>query len=94
MNFDSLSILMIWTAVAIYAAAFIAYAFDLAKRSQAASDAKFGGAESAERELVGAVAGAGAAERSDGSVHRDASPATETDPTTDAEPERENGAEA
>ncbi|MDR2322721.1 MAG: c-type cytochrome biogenesis protein CcsB [Microbacterium sp.] len=55
MNFDSLSILMIWTAVAIYAAAFIAYAFDLAKRSQVAADAK---AVVPERELVGAAVGA------------------------------------
>jgi len=57
MNFDSLSILMIWTAVAIYAAAFIAYAFDLAKRSQVAADAK---AVVPERELVGATVGASA----------------------------------
>ena len=57
MNFDSLSILTIWTAVAIYAAAFIAYAFDLAKRSQVAADAK---AVVPERELVGAAVGASA----------------------------------
>ncbi|MGN7862766.1 c-type cytochrome biogenesis protein CcsB [Microbacterium sp. 22303] len=57
MNFDSLSILTIWTAVAIYAAAFIAYAFDLAKRSQLAADAK---AVVPERELVGATVGASA----------------------------------
>jgi cytochrome c-type biogenesis protein CcsB len=57
MNFDSLSILMIWTAVAIYAAAFIAYAFDLAKRSQVAADAK---AVVPERELVGATVGGSA----------------------------------
>jgi len=54
MNFDSMSILTIWTAVAIYAAAFIAYAFDLAKRSQVATDAK---AAVPERELVGAAVG-------------------------------------
>ncbi|MBS1908152.1 MAG: c-type cytochrome biogenesis protein CcsB [Actinobacteria bacterium] len=58
MNFDSLSILMIWTAVAIYAAAFIAYAFDLAKRSQVAVDAKV---VVPERELVGAAVGGSAA---------------------------------
>ena len=60
MNFDSMSILMIWTAIAIYAAAFIAYALDLGKRSQVASDARFSGAESGTadvRELVGAAVG-------------------------------------
>jgi len=57
MNFDSMSILTIWTAVAIYAAAFIAYAFDLAKRSQVAADAK---AAVPERELVGAAVGGSA----------------------------------
>ncbi|MBS1673749.1 MAG: c-type cytochrome biogenesis protein CcsB [Actinobacteria bacterium] len=54
MNFDSLSILMIWTAVAIYAAAFIAYAVDLARRSQVSADAK---TVVPERELVGAAVG-------------------------------------
>ncbi|MGM1017260.1 MAG: c-type cytochrome biogenesis protein CcsB [Actinomycetota bacterium] len=38
-DLDSLSVLLIWTAIAIYAAAFIAYAFDLARRSQMATDA-------------------------------------------------------
>ncbi|MDR6867322.1 cytochrome c-type biogenesis protein CcsB [Microbacterium resistens] len=57
MELDSLSVLMIWTAVAIYAAAFIAYAFDLARRSQIASDRKLAGTGVEERELVGAVAG-------------------------------------
>jgi len=60
MNFDSMSILTIWTAIAIYAAAFIAYALDLGRRSQVASDAKFGTSEVAERELVGAAAGGSA----------------------------------
>ncbi|MGN8027894.1 c-type cytochrome biogenesis protein CcsB [Microbacterium sp. 22242] len=57
MNFDSMSILTIWTAIAIYAAAFIAYALDLGKRSQAATDAKFGAADVVQRELVGAAVG-------------------------------------
>lgn len=39
-DFDSLSILFIWTAIAIYAAAFIAYAFDLARRSEVTADAR------------------------------------------------------
>ncbi|MEL5991662.1 c-type cytochrome biogenesis protein CcsB [Microbacterium phosphatis] len=49
---DAISFLLMWTAVAIYALAFIAYAFDLARRSQASlerADAKV---------LVGAGAGA------------------------------------
>ncbi|MGM7669013.1 c-type cytochrome biogenesis protein CcsB [Microbacterium sp. A93] len=55
LDLDSLSILSIWTAIAIYAAAFIAYAFDLARRSEVTSDARL------EREtaLVGASAAAG-----------------------------------
>ncbi|MFY9712261.1 MAG: c-type cytochrome biogenesis protein CcsB, partial [Microbacterium sp.] len=39
--------ILLWTAIAIYAAAFVAYAFDLARRSQVAADAK------SEAELVG-----------------------------------------
>lgn len=53
MDFDSLSILFIWTAIAIYAAAFIAYAFDLAKRSEVSSDARLARQDA----LVGAGAG-------------------------------------
>ncbi|WP_300265256.1 c-type cytochrome biogenesis protein CcsB [Microbacterium sp.] len=51
-DLDSLSILFIWTAIAIYAAAFIAYAFDLARRSEVTSDARL----IREKELVGAGA--------------------------------------
>ena len=55
-DFDSVSVLLIWTAVAIYAAAFIAYAFDLATRSERTADARL------EREkALYAMAGAGAA---------------------------------
>ncbi|HTN55729.1 MAG TPA: c-type cytochrome biogenesis protein CcsB, partial [Microbacterium sp.] len=32
-DLDSISILTLWTAIAIYAGAFIVYAFDLARRS-------------------------------------------------------------
>ena len=39
-DLDSLSILFIWTAIAIYAAAFVAYAFDLARRSEVSADAR------------------------------------------------------
>ncbi len=42
-----LSPILLWTAIAIYAAAFVAYAFDLARRSQVTADAK------SEAELVG-----------------------------------------
>ncbi|MBT2484917.1 MULTISPECIES: c-type cytochrome biogenesis protein CcsB [unclassified Microbacterium] len=35
-----ISPILLWTAIAIYAAAFVAYAFDLAQRSQATVDAK------------------------------------------------------
>ena len=55
-DLDSLSILLIWTAIAIYAAAFIAYAFDLARRSEVTADARL----AREKELVAAGAGAGA----------------------------------
>src|SRR5690606_14392884 len=53
-DLDSLSILFVWTAIAIYAAAFVAYAFDLARRSEVSSDARL----SREREV--ALVGAGA----------------------------------
>jgi len=55
-DLDSLSILCIWTAISIYALAFIAYAFDLARRSEATADARL------EKELaLHAIAGSGAA---------------------------------
>ncbi|WP_417510283.1 c-type cytochrome biogenesis protein CcsB [Microbacterium sp.] len=53
-DLDSLSILFVWTAIAIYAAAFIAYAFDLARRSEVSSDARL------VREREAALVGAGA----------------------------------
>lgn len=53
-DLDSLSILFIWTAIAIYAAAFVAYAFDLARRSEISADARL------VREREGALVGAGA----------------------------------
>ena len=48
---DSYSVLCIWTAIAIYAAAFVTYAFDLARRSEVTADARL------ERELVAAGGG-------------------------------------
>jgi cytochrome c-type biogenesis protein CcsB len=53
---DDISVLMLWTAVAIYVLAFVAYSVDLARRSEVASNAKL----RAEAELVTA-GGTGAA---------------------------------
>jgi cytochrome c-type biogenesis protein CcsB len=50
-----ISPVLLWTAIAIYAASFVAYAFDLAGRSQATADAQ----TVRERELVGAGARGG-----------------------------------
>ena len=55
LSLDSVSVLLVWTAIAIYALAFIAYAIDLARRSAQAVDVK----DARERELVGASAAAG-----------------------------------
>ena len=40
MDLESLSVLLLWTAIAVYALAFVAFAFDLAQRSEESSDAK------------------------------------------------------
>ncbi len=58
-SLDSVSVLLVWTAVVIYALAFVAYAFDLSKRSARAVDAK-DAARSREYELVGVAAGSAA----------------------------------
>lgn len=55
-DLEVISPILLWTAIAIYAAAFVAFAFDLARRSQLSADA----ASVREFELVGAGAGAGA----------------------------------
>lgn len=52
-----ISPILLWTAIAIYAASFVAYAVDLARRSQTAADAKTVRAG----ELVGATVGGGTA---------------------------------
>ncbi|MDX2376021.1 c-type cytochrome biogenesis protein CcsB [Microbacterium sp. LRZ72] len=57
LSLDAVSILTIWTAIAIYALAFVAYAFDLAQRSALATEAKDAEAQRA-AELV-AAGGAG-----------------------------------
>lgn len=54
LTLDTVSVLLVWTAIAIYALAFIAYAVDLARRSAVAVDVK----DAAARELVGATAAA------------------------------------
>ncbi|MFB7883803.1 c-type cytochrome biogenesis protein CcsB [Microbacterium sp. NPDC056057] len=63
LTLDSVSVLLVWTAIAIYALAFIAYAVDLARRGAVAVDAKDAAAKTArERELV-AAGGAGGGSR-------------------------------
>ncbi|MEV8267186.1 c-type cytochrome biogenesis protein CcsB [Microbacterium sp. NPDC076911] len=56
LSLESISVLLVWTAIAVYALAFIAYAVDLATRSASNVDQK--DAALRERELVGAAAGA------------------------------------
>ncbi|MGX5769651.1 c-type cytochrome biogenesis protein CcsB [Microbacterium trichothecenolyticum] len=68
LTLDDVSVLLVWTAIAIYALAFIAYAVDLARRGAVAVDAKDAAAKDAaartarERELV-AAGGGGAGSR-------------------------------
>jgi len=60
LNLDTVSVLLVWTAIAIYALAFIAYAVDLARRGAVAVDAKDAAAKTArDRELVAAGGGGG-----------------------------------
>ncbi|MCZ4299888.1 MULTISPECIES: c-type cytochrome biogenesis protein CcsB [Microbacterium] len=66
LELNVISPVLLWTAIAIYAAAFVAYAFDLARRSQATADAltvreqvlvgASGGSVPASGEAPGAVA--------------------------------------
>lgn len=58
LSLEDISFLLVWTAVAIYALAFIAYAIDLARRGELAVQAKDAARE---RELVGAGVGASGA---------------------------------
>ncbi|MET0782293.1 MAG: c-type cytochrome biogenesis protein CcsB, partial [Microbacterium sp.] len=60
LTLDSVSVLLVWTAIAIYALAFIAYAVDLARRGARAADAQ--DAVSRERELVVVAASGQSAE--------------------------------
>ena len=70
LSLDAVSVLLIWTAIAIYALAFIAYALDLARRSAAAVDAQGVPEYATKPELVGAGTrlGSGAPARSAGST--------------------------
>lgn len=56
LSLDSVSVLLVWTAIAVYALAFVAYAVDLARRSAVAVEVK----DARARELVGATVGAAA----------------------------------
>jgi cytochrome c-type biogenesis protein CcsB len=80
---DSVSVLLVWTAIAVYALAFIAYAVDLARRGELAAEAK----DRAEtRELVGAVAAAsGSSSRAD-SLARMRAEQTAADAAVEAAP--------
>ncbi|MCP2636237.1 c-type cytochrome biogenesis protein CcsB [Microbacterium sp. HD4P20] len=66
LTLESVSVLLVWTAIAVYALAFIAYAVDLARRGAVAVDVKSAARteNSRERELVAAGGGsAGSAGR-------------------------------
>jgi cytochrome c-type biogenesis protein CcsB len=54
LTLDSVSVLLVWTAIAVYALAFAAYAVDLARRGAQAVDAQDAARE---RQLVGAAVG-------------------------------------
>ncbi|WP_243074208.1 c-type cytochrome biogenesis protein CcsB [Microbacterium sp. SS28] len=85
LSLDSVSVLLVWTAIAIYALAFIAYAVDLARRGALAADEK----DAADvRELVGV----GAAASGRGSVRAaGAFGETAEDAAVDARPGRRKG---
>jgi cytochrome c-type biogenesis protein CcsB len=58
LGLETISVLLVWTAIAIYALAFVAYAVDLSRRGAAAVDAKDAAAQRLrERELVAAGGG-------------------------------------
>ena len=80
---DSVSVLLVWTAIAVYALAFIAYAVDLARRGELAAEAQ----DAAQaRVLVGAVAEAsGSSSRGDARAQMKAEQAA-ADAAVDAAP--------
>lgn len=55
LSLDEISVLLIWTAISVYALAFVAYAFDLARRSQLSLERQDAARE---RVLVGGGSGA------------------------------------
>jgi len=86
-SLDAVSVLLVWTAIAIYALAFIAYAVDLARRSALAVDALPAGradaAASRTRELA-AVGAAGSSSVRRGEAGRGASAPGSAAPSVDA----------
>src|SRR5829696_8291176 len=73
LSLDTVSVLLVWTAIAIYALAFIAYAMDLARRSALALDAQDQAQDAVasrarEFAVVGADAGARSAVASSGGL--------------------------
>ncbi|MFJ2502999.1 c-type cytochrome biogenesis protein CcsB [Microbacterium sp. NPDC087592] len=68
LELNVISPVLLWTAIAIYAAAFVAYAFDLARRSQATADAQ------TVRESVLVGAGGGATVAASGAAGAEAPP--------------------
>ncbi|PRB62053.1 c-type cytochrome biogenesis protein CcsB [Microbacterium sp. MYb45] len=68
LELNVISPVLLWTAIAIYAAAFVAYAFDLARRSQATADAQ------TVRESVLVGAGGGATIMASGAAGAEAPP--------------------
>ncbi|WP_091230454.1 c-type cytochrome biogenesis protein CcsB [Microbacterium sp. 3J1] len=72
LDLEVISPILLWTAIAIYAAAFVAFAFDLARRSQLSADAQ----SVREFELVGAASGTrGAKGATGGAAASDSAPA-------------------
>ncbi len=72
LTLDTVSVLLVWTAISIYALAFIAYAVDLARRGERAADAQ--DAVTRERELVSVSATAQSATAHPGDAAHTASP--------------------
>ncbi|WP_308491762.1 c-type cytochrome biogenesis protein CcsB [Microbacterium terrisoli] len=85
-SLDEISVLLVWTAVAIYALAFVAYTIDLASRSAQALDAKDAAALTRERQLVGAAAGAAASARSSSARGETKRPAGAVNRSIDSSP--------
>ncbi|WP_438354156.1 c-type cytochrome biogenesis protein CcsB [Microbacterium sp. CJ88] len=73
LTIDTVSVVLVWTAIAIYALAFIAYAIDLSRRSALAVDAKTVDASATRTRQLAAVGAAGSSTISrEGSTGTDA----------------------